>query len=265
MKDNNHSLPKEYLENKVFDILDDIIGFYDDLSFNAFGFLSKGVQGVAFIDTYFYSSIQGTLDSINLILKQGRINDSFALLRKYYDSCIINIYIILYSDENCSSEHLIVEEINNWVKGRSQLPSFGIMRDYIKNSQELKDFSKLLNKDNIYKIIKDRCNDHVHYNYYQYALLNDNNIHQERMKPLNDFTHDLERIFVLHLSYIFNLCNHYIMSSNYRDCMDCGIKPPEGCEYWVAPFVQEIFDKYVKRVRPDIAEYIKKHTEMELE
>lgn len=55
-----------------------------------------------------------------------------------------------------------------------------------------------------------------------------------------------------------------MMSSDYIDCLDMGIQPEEDSQYWVANFIQEIFDKVIKTKRYDIAEEIKRHTTMQL-
>lgn len=55
------------------------------------------------------------------------------------------------------------------------------------------------------------------------------------------------------------------MSSYYMDCLEEGMKPDEGSEFWVTPFIQRTFDKIIKIKRPDIAEEIKNKTRMKLE
>ena len=41
--------------------------------------------------------------------------------------------------------------------------------------------------------------------------------------------------------------------------------PPEpDSQYWVAAFVQEIFDQTIKKSRPDVAAMIKQHSSMHL-
>ena len=75
----------------------------------------------------------------------------------------------------------------------------------------------------------------------------------------------LENIFILHLSYLFYLNDHYMMSMDYADSMDCGLMPEEGSQYYVAPFIQEIFDTVIKKKRPDLAREIKEGTPMLLE
>ena len=98
-----------YENHPVFEKLTQYAAFYKDLSFSIMGFMSMGTKSILNIDTYVYSSVQGTLESIYAILAQGRINDSYALLRKYYDVAIINIYSDLYLEDHFSLENFIVD------------------------------------------------------------------------------------------------------------------------------------------------------------
>jgi hypothetical protein len=77
---------QEYQSYPVFSELDRYIAFYELLAHSVFQFVSMGTKAICNIDSYVFSSIQGTLTSIRTILRDGRINDAYALLRKYYDS-----------------------------------------------------------------------------------------------------------------------------------------------------------------------------------
>ena len=98
---NNHKTyqTKEYVEHEIFSILNDLMEFYDSLSFNVMGFRHPGIAAQIWynIDTYLYSSIEGTLDSISLVLEKGRISDAFSLARKYHDTVVIDIYKSIYA------------------------------------------------------------------------------------------------------------------------------------------------------------------------
>ena len=108
-------------------------------------------------------------------------------------------------------------------------------------------------------------NDHTHYNYFHHVMLNDNEVYlKNRIASLDRLAEDLRDIFILHLSYIFCLHQHYMMSSDYVDYLDCGMQPPENSQYWVAPFVQKVFDEVIKKNRPDIASFILENTSMHL-
>lgn len=258
-------LGQEYTQHQIFEQLKHYSKFYDSLSFSIMGWSSMGTRAILNLDTYTYTSIQGTVDSISEILSKGRINDAYALLRKYYDSTMINIYTNLYLMDNFSIENLIVEKIDKWIQGTETIPEYRVISKYIKDSARLTSINKLLKRDDRYKKIRDRCNDNTHYNLYRNVLLNDNQIHNpNRVNWLNIFSKDIEAIFIQHFAYIFFLNDHYMMSSDYMDYMDMGMQPEEGSEYWVASFIQETFDKIVKLKRYDIAEEIKKNTAMQL-
>lgn len=260
-------MEKKYKEHPVFQQLSEYAKFYENLSFSVMGWIPQGTTGTIInIDSRVFSSIQGTLESIKDILVKRRINDAYALLRKLHDSMVINIYTNLYLDDNFSIENFVVDKINDWLHGKEKLPRYGDMYDYIHKSEKLTEINKLLSKDSRYKEIRNRCNDHIHYNFYKYVLLNDNQIYLEnRISILNDFAKDLENLFIFHLSYLLFLKDQYMMSSDYADSMDLGLTPEEGSQYLVAPFVQEIFDKVIKKNRMDLATAVKNNTAMKLE
>jgi hypothetical protein len=256
---------EEYQNHRVFAELERYAAFYESLSHSVFQFLSVGTRAICNIDSYVFSSIQGTLTSIHSILRNGRINDAYALLRKYYDSAIINIYTGLYLEDHVSFENFIVTQIDRWLQGRDRLPEFRIMSKYIRGSQRLAPITGVLFSDDRYKRLRGRCNDHTHYNFYRNVLLNDKEILLKgRRRALQEFSNDLGDVLILHLSYMFFSNCHYMMSSDHLDCLECGMTPEPDSQYWVAPFVQEIFDHTIKKSRPDLAALIKQHTSMHL-
>jgi hypothetical protein len=258
---------KSYSEHKVFNQLTDYSDFYESFSDRIMGWMTPGTNTIINLDTYVYSSTKGTLESITDILKSGRINDSYALLRKYYDSTIINIYSNLYLSDNFSIDNFVVQQIDNWLKGKERLPEYRVMSKYIKDSPKLLPITNLLSQDKTYKDIRDRCNDHTHYNYFHNLLINDNEVYLEndRLKALDNFSKDLEDILIQHLAYIFYLNDHYMMSSDYVDSLEMGEQPDEEWQYLVAPFIQDIFDKVLKPRRMDIVTEIKGKTGMRLD
>jgi hypothetical protein len=256
----------KYQKHAVFAELEQYVAFYRALSMSVFGFVTPGTRALCNIDSYVFSSIQGTLTSIQTILRDGRINDAYALLRKYYDSAIINIYTGLYLEENFSIDNFVVTQIDKWVRGKERLPEYRIMSQYIRRSQKVAPITEILYSDDRYKHLRERCNDHTHYNFYQNVLLNDKDIALEkRQEALEEFSSDLRDVLILHLAYMFFANNHYMMSSDYVDYLDCGMVLEPDSQYWVAPFVQEIFDQTIKACRPHLAAVIEEHSPMHLE
>ena len=256
---------KAYQDHQVFAELERYKQFYQQLAMSVFSFATMGTTAFCNIDTYVYSSMQGTLDSIKIILLAGRINDGYALLRKYYDSAVINAYSNLYLRDTFSTDNFFVEKINNWLQGKESLPEYRVMSRYLKTSEALKPINDVLDVDERYKRLRDRCNDHTHYNFYRHAMLNDNEIYiKDREWWLNQLLEDVRDIFVLHLGYIFFINDHYMMSSDYMDAMECGMQPEEDSQYWVAPFIQRIFDEVITPRRPDITDTVKAKSAMQL-
>jgi hypothetical protein len=256
---------REYQQHPVFADLERYGAFYESLAHSVFGFVSVGTRAVCNIDSYVFSSIQGTLASIHAILRDGRINDAYALLRKYHDSATINIYTGLYLEDHVSVENFIVAQIDKWLRGREPLPEFRVMSQYIRRSARVAPITDLLFADDRYKLLRDRCNDHTHYNFYQNVLLNDKEILLEgRRQALEEFSNDLRDVLILHLCYMFFAKGHYMMSSDHLDYLECGMTPEPDSQYWVAPFVQEMFDQTIKKSRPEIAAMIKQQSSMHL-
>lgn len=74
----------------------------------------------------------------------------------------------------------------------------------------------------------------------------------------------MKYVFILHLGYMFFLNNHYMMSSDYLDALECSMQPEDGSQYWVAPFIQDIFNGIITPRRPDITAAIKACSAMQL-
>ena len=255
----------KYVKHTIFQELENYIDFYDSISMSVLSFPAMGTNAICNMDTYVYSSIKGTVASINEILIKGRINDAYALLRKYHDSVIINIYSNLYLQDNFNLENFVVDKINNWLHGKEKLPEYRIMSQYIRASKKLEDINNCLYSDELYKKIRDRCNDHTHYNFFNNVLLNDSDIYlRDRLQALNEFSKDIKNIFILHISYVLYMNDHYMMSSDYIDNLDCGMTPEEDSQYWVAPYVQKMFDEIIKKERNDLAGIIKNKSCMQL-
>jgi len=141
------NLGKEYKNHEVFNRLSEYLEFYNDLSDLIRTRALPGTIAIINFDSYIYTSIKGTIESIKDILIKGRINDAYALLRKYYDLTIINVYSNLFLKEEFSRNNKPVVEINNWLNGSKPIPRYSVMHKYINESSKLKEITKLLQKD----------------------------------------------------------------------------------------------------------------------
>lgn len=271
MPSSNEQSAASACDETVFGLLNRLIDFYRQLATSTLPFKTQGTRALGNIDSYVFSSIQNTLGSIQTILNEGKVNDAYALLRKYSDAAVINIYTNLYLEEQCTLESMMarkdyyVEKIEGWLRGKNQLPETKEMFKFIAASKSAKEINGTIDPDKAYRRLRKKCNDHTHYNFFQYVLLNDPEVHAKgRSKAIKEIDDDLRAMFIWHIAYLFYTQGHYMTSSDDLDYLECGMKPPKNSEYWVAPFVQNIFDDILKPNRPDIAAIIKRDTKMHL-
>lgn len=255
----------EYQSHPVFEDLDHYVEFYGQLGYQTSMFLSQGTRAVLGLDTYVFSSLQGTLDSMRMLLRAGMMNDAYALVRKFHDAAVINAYTAQYLKSHFSFEQMIVERIDGWRSGKVELPRFKTMLNYLKRADSLAALNRVLDSDQRYEQLRERCNEHVHFNYYRYMLMNIKEIYLDgRVQILGQLRRDLRDIVVLHLAYVFSINPAYMAASDYIDALECDIEPEDGSQYWVAPNVQEMFDRYLSPWRPDVAAVVKASSDMEL-
>ena len=95
-------LSMEYYNHKVFDLLADLNYFYDFISDSCCN-TGDGcmIAGKFSVNSNIYSSIQGTIESIKILVFAGRLNDAFALTRKLEDAIYTDLYtnILIKQDE----------------------------------------------------------------------------------------------------------------------------------------------------------------------
>lgn len=242
-----NNMTEAYLKHMVFDDLKYMMKFYDSLSKNCFCFIATGTQGITNYASYVYSAIEGTLDSISTLLTKGRINDAYALIRKLFDDILLEIYMDVTLKDKCSLDNFIVEEVNDWIKGKHRIPKTEKILTYLKRSERTKDLYPLFGWDTYLKKNRELLDDSVHSNRFRLMLLNCNKVYIEnRDRHLKNCEIVLRQLFLLHLSFIFHLNPQYLMASDYMDYFEEGMTPPEGCEAWIAPFAQDAFDKVIK-------------------
>ena len=257
---------KENSKRGIFHELQKYIDFYDSFVHLVFLMPTIGTSSYINLDTYVYSSISETLKTLKYSIENERIGDAYTLLRKYYETSIVNIYTNIYLDENYSINQNTVHKINNWLLGIEKISTYREIIGYIKKSQKLKNINLLLIEAENYKKIKNRCNDYMHMNFFKHIMQNIGNI---RYNPQTNFIEilrvDIKNIFILHLSYIFYIRDYYMRSNDYMDAIEAGCTPENQSEFWVAPFLKEIFNEFILTNRPDVAELIIKNTQMHLQ
>lgn len=266
----------DYLSHTIFDTLNDIKRFYDSLSFDSFRFVTVHVKGaLTNINSPIYSSIEATIESIELLLKKGHINDTIALIRKYDDAVITSIYLTLLQDDDKTKftnsfdsgevYDIYDNTVNEWVYAIKK--DLKATRDKINNDIRTKDVNDILSKNPRIMKLRQFCNNNVHYNSLRYFLWNNPNYNRvgiNRIKLLDMANEQLKCIFVFHFANIIVTNPEYLTSSYYIDTLDCGGIPEEGTQNWVALYAQECYNKYISS-NMELAAYLKECNFLELQ
>jgi hypothetical protein len=258
--DRNYNHNDEFKDHSVFSTIEEYIGIYEILSVSSFRYLNSIKSSTFNIDSYLFSSASNTLRSIESILLDGSLGDAYSLLRKYYDFLAISIFINIAVSTDSSE----ISKIERWVKGVGEISDFKYINSKIKNYSQQTGLSVFFNIDDYIKIRK-RCNHDLHYGSYKAFLNNDNELFTEnRVDRLDLFERDINNLFLFHFTYILYVSEHYISSSDYVDCLDMNMTPPENSQYWVIPKIQETFEKLVKIKNPNLAKFLKANSSMEI-
>ena len=254
---------KKYQNHSVFKLINEISENYNFFSYSSFNHLNLHLSLTTNIDSIIFSSLKGTLNSINDILKVGRINDAFSLLRKYYEGVIIDIYKSAYIKEkytNLSFDY--AEQIEKWCKGEKELPQYSKMIKYlqrVKCLEKIRPFYDIQEKG-FYDKIKMKCNENLHYNKLGYMLLNNSDYYVENREQYLTLIHKyISAIFEFHMACLFILHPEYWIASDYIDALECGCTPKENSQYWISPAGQQMFNKLWGN-KPQIAELLKKES-----
>lgn len=130
-------LPQAYREHIVFEDLKTMEDTYSFLSDNSFSFIATGLPGqLVNYETYVFSSLEKTIDSMHMLLECAHINDAFAFLRKYFDEVMIAVFYLAVAKDQIKAhkEKLLytVEKLKNWLEGKSQTPQYGDIVKYLR-------------------------------------------------------------------------------------------------------------------------------------
>lgn len=257
MLSNSQVSDEAYQKHPVFETIDQMMDFYEGVSFSCFNFVPIGVLGISNYASYVFMSLKNSLDSIKMLLKAGHITDAFVLARKFFDTVLVEIYIdVVRKDKYDWMEGIIVKDANDWIKGKHRIPRIDKILSILKESKSTKELFPFFSWDIDLKAIRELLDDNVHVNRYDGLLLNCPQLCiPNRKKQLQILSRVLKHFFLIHMAFIFHLNAHYLMSSDYLAYLEMGDTPPIGSERWIAPYAQIAFDSFVKP-HTKLAEFI---------
>ena len=230
----------------LIDLLSQIRDFLSELGYLTFGrdmsvFRQTGVvNGNLILD-----SAARTMESIRFCCMNANFADAYSLLRKYRE------------DE---------KNIWDWVHNRQKdlhigsvlkcIASHPSARKAVKEFQLKDSFDKLADKLNNYV----HSNGHLFYNESYDRLVTKHKIKAE----CKEFGEVAIFITVSFLFLVVLINPMLIMSYDYTDYLEVGDTPPDGSQYWVAPFVSDFLINHKNVLDDKCDSYLREKTGMQI-
>jgi len=249
-------------ENTINESLDTQIKFYANISDSIWS-MSNSAHILGNLSSSIFTASSNTIKTIKYTIENNYFSDSYVLIRKIYENILTFLYVELESEDQYDNE-----QIKNWIKGEDTLHNLSMKEliKYFNKNQKINEIFSVLEIENIYKKLKDDCNDYVHNNCLKNITLNavfhfdpkTVTYHQTKILSYLDSIHSLS------FAIICILKPYYAKSSDYMDHLEMGLTPPENSQYWVAPFMQKEFDKLYKN-NQKLARLILKYSYMDFQ
>lgn len=247
-----------------------------------------------FVSTTLLDNSIQTLKSIKLCCSIGSFADANTLIRKLRDDLILYVYILdvtnkrkpfvedelsklnvnspkelsdtllnlRFNSELTEDEKAVDAWLNNTVL---ELPYKIKMKlsfeNYMKFLKQNENIIKILDDyklQNYWETLRNKLNNYVHSNGIQFTSHNLIKEHSEfldvYLKNINTRT---SYIITFFLVLIIMTEAALISSTDMIDYLDCGMEPPEDCQYEIAPFIQEYIDNEVVKIHPELKQFLK--------
>lgn len=243
---------------------------------NEFGFLSCG-RDFTFCGGYSISlqmvltSCELTAGSIVSCCEDGCMADAYSLLRKYRDDLFFYLYLAIFDannklDDVSSAIDKMGSNIERWVNNTlCDLPIGTVLKE-IGQAPQVKEAVQKYDLKSYFCTIGDRLNNYVHSNGVLFYNRNVN-AYQGNCLPvqMRGLLKDMRFITTAFL-FLLTLCSPLsIMSTDYMDFLECNMTPPEGSQYWVAPFVTDFFKDNLDQIDKSCMQYLQDNTLMEFD
>jgi hypothetical protein len=241
-----------YSEHAIFTDLACYQSLYQALGSNAFDWASyKSVSKHHSFDTNdwprFYI-MSFTFDSLHLVLQAGRINDAYALSRKYADLIVICLYII-FNSVNPTDQ--FKDAFKTWLNNPKPLEnpwklSILSTEDYVVG-QASEQVKQIINLRKDTEDAMKLCNAHIHLIDYSYGIFNlDGKRFDQWTDLLDELQEHLRSLVLAHTAYLFSLRANYLLKLAVRRIDETVIDP----------IVIGYIDTILKPNKPELADYL---------
>ena len=239
-----------------------------------FGFLVLGRDNIicrnyAFSLQRILISSQATLGNIIECCKCFCLADAYTLLRKYRDDLFFYLYLVTYDvyvklGESQTTKKMETN-IEQWCQDNLSNLNINEVLATIGTSQWLQEAVGQYDLQKSFGRIGKQLNNYVHGNGFSFYNTNAYSFDEKNIEEQLNAIVSMARYITTTFLFLLSLCSpHYIMSTDYIDHLEFGQIPPDGSQYWVAPFVAEYLKANIEMIDKSCYEYLKENTCMAL-
>lgn len=240
-----------------------------------FGYLNYG-RDIVFCADHAFSlelistAAELTAGSIISCCEAGCLADAYSLLRKYRDDLFFCLYIVICN--NCKTSEGQMKNINEmeaniarWISNDLQNLNSAFVLKAIGESPRGKEAVIKYGLKDYFERIGKKLNNYVHSNGIDFYNRNLNCYGEKELsKRIQSFTMDM-RLITTVFFFLLSICSPIsIMSTDYIDYLECNMTPPDGAQYWVAPFIRDFFKEKLAFIDKGCIEYLRESTNMEI-
>lgn len=245
--------------------------FLDDFCFLSLGRDFVFCGGNTFSLQTISLSFELTVGNIISCCEAGCIADAYSLLRKYRDDMFFYLYVIVYDtcnklDNKSSTIKHMETNIELWINNDLSNLRIGTILQTIGKSSPARDAVQKYSLEPYFDTIGDKLNNYVHSNGVAYYNRNVNTYQGKSLqKQMQSLLMDMRFITITFL-FLLVLCSPLsIMSTDYVDYLDHNMTPPDGSQYWVAPFIADFFKSNIDLIDESCMQYLRENTFMKFE
>ena len=243
--------------------------FLDDFSFLILGRDNIICRNYTFSLQRILISSRATLGNIIECCKCFCIADAYTLLRKYRDDLFFCLYLVTYDVYAKYGESKIRKKmetnIEQWCQDTLSNLNINEVLVTIGTSKWLQEAVRKYNLQKSFSRIGGQLNNYVHGNGFSFYNTNTYSFDEKNIEEQLNAIVFMARYITTTFLFLLSLCSpHYIMSTDYIDHLEFGQTPPDGSQYWVAPFVAEYLKSNIEMIDKSCYEYLKENTCMAL-
>ncbi len=265
---NNQIIKKNADCQKSIDNLKQLEEFLSSMGFLSFGrdyiVCNKKIFSLQVVIT----SLELTMGSIISCCENACIADAYTLMRKARDDLFFYLYILVYdsllkSGDKTENLKKMENTITRWCRNELKNFNIGQVLQGIENADYLRSVVEKYNLKKSFDEIGKHLNNYVHGNGHRFYNKNANIYsHDELAIEYNNIVKNAKYITIVFLFLLILCAPHLIMSEDYIDYLEFNEMPPEGSQYWVAPFIEKFIKENIALIDTNCLYYLKNNTVM---